>query len=34
MHELHMMVTITDRKFARRFTVFYEEHVWRYPLSP
>jgi hypothetical protein len=26
MHELHMMVTITDRKFARRFTVFYEEH--------
>ena len=25
MHELHLMVTITDRKFARRFTVFYEE---------
>ncbi len=26
MHELHMMVTITDRKFTRKFTVFYEEH--------
>ena len=25
MHELHMMVTITDRKFTRKFGVFYEE---------
>ena len=26
MHELHMMVTITDRKFTRKFAAFYEEH--------
>lgn len=25
MHELHMMVTITDRKFTRKFAAFYEE---------
>ena len=25
MHELHMMVTITDRKFTRKFGAFYEE---------
>ena len=25
MHELHMMVTITDRKFSRKFINFYEE---------
>ena len=25
MHELHMMITITDRKLARKFTAFYED---------
>lgn len=25
MHELHMMVTITDRKFTRKFAAFYED---------